>query len=82
MTPGKEARAITKALRKVGRPEEMARGVADLEQRQVSARDRLENLLARPQSRRLSLSFRPPWGPEAAPTSLPTTDLQSLKELL
>ena len=46
LTLRRETRDITQALRKVERPEEMALGVASLERRQVSARERLEFLLA------------------------------------
>ena len=46
MTLRRETRDLTQALRKVERPEEMALGVASLERRQVSARERLEKLLA------------------------------------
>jgi replication initiation protein RepC len=42
----RESRNLTQALRKVELPEEMALGVASLERRQNSARERLENLLA------------------------------------
>jgi replication initiation protein RepC len=42
----RESRDLTQALRKVEMPEEMALGVASLERRQVSARERLEKLLA------------------------------------
>ncbi|MBS0641860.1 MAG: replication protein C [Proteobacteria bacterium] len=41
-----DSRQLTGALRQVERPEEMALGVASLERRQRSARERLENLLA------------------------------------
>ena len=41
-----DTRDLTKALRGVERPEEMALGVESLERRQRSARERLENLLA------------------------------------
>lgn len=40
-----DSRALTTALRKVERPDEMALGVESLERRQRSARERLENLL-------------------------------------
>ena len=46
LTLRRETRDIAQALRKVERPEEMALGVASLERRQVSARERLEFLLA------------------------------------
>jgi replication initiation protein RepC len=42
----RETRDITQALRRVEKPEEMALGVASLERRQISARERLEKLLA------------------------------------
>ncbi len=42
----RESRALVQALRRVERPGEMAVGVASLERRQASARDRLEMLLA------------------------------------
>ena len=42
----RESRDLTLALRKIERPEEMALGVASVERRQVSARERLEKLLA------------------------------------
>ena len=41
-----DSRALTTALRKVERPDEMALGVESLERRQRSARERLENLLS------------------------------------
>lgn len=40
-----DSRALTTALRKVERPDEMTLGVESLERRQRSARERLENLL-------------------------------------
>jgi replication initiation protein RepC len=46
LTLKRESRNLTQALRKIERPEEMALGVASLERRQVSARERLEFLLA------------------------------------
>ncbi len=46
VTLRRETRDITQALRKVETPEEMALGVASLERRQNSARERLEMLLA------------------------------------
>jgi replication initiation protein RepC len=46
VTLKRETRDIAEALRKVERPEELALGVASLERRQNSARERLENLLA------------------------------------
>jgi replication initiation protein RepC len=42
----RETRDLSQTLRKIERPEEMAVGVASLERRQRSARERLENLLA------------------------------------
>ena len=46
LTLRRETRALTLALRKIERPEEMALGVESLERRQHSARERLELLLA------------------------------------
>ena len=46
VTLRRETRDLAQALRKVERPEEMAVGVASLERRQLSARERLEMLLA------------------------------------
>ena len=46
VTLRRESRDLTQALRKIERPEEMALGVASLERRQLSARERLESLLA------------------------------------
>ena len=46
LTLRRETRALTLALRKIERPEEMALGVESLERRQNSARERLESLLA------------------------------------
>ena len=46
LTLRRESRNLTLALRKIERPEEMALGVASVERRQVSARERLEKLLA------------------------------------
>ena len=43
----RDSRDLTRALRTVERPEEMALGVESLERRQRSARERLENLLCR-----------------------------------
>jgi replication initiation protein RepC len=46
LTLRRESRDLTLALRKIERPEEMDLGVISLERRQVSARERLEELLA------------------------------------
>jgi replication initiation protein RepC len=43
---GHDTRAIARALKTIERPEEVALGVDNLERRQRSARERLENLLA------------------------------------
>jgi replication initiation protein RepC len=46
VTLWRETRDLSQALRKIERPEEMAVGVTSLERRQISARERLEFLLA------------------------------------
>jgi replication initiation protein RepC len=62
-----DTRDLTRALRRVERPEEMALGVEGLERRQRSARERLENLLAEVKSK-ASESVNPdPLGAENGP---------------
>ena len=67
VTLRRESRDLTQALRKIERPEEMAIGVASLERRQVTARERLESLLAEAASK-ASESVNPdPLGAENGP---------------
>ena len=62
-----DTRDITRALRTVERPEEVALGVDNLERRQRSARERLENLLAKAKDR-VSVPVNPdPLGAENGP---------------
>jgi replication initiation protein RepC len=67
LTLRRESRNLALALRKVERPEEMALGVESLERRQISARERLEFLLAEVAAR-ASESVNPdPLGAENGP---------------
>jgi len=63
----RESRDLTKALRKIERPEEMALGVASLERRQTSARERLEFLLAELAASTSEAVNMDPLGPENRP---------------
>jgi replication initiation protein RepC len=63
----RETRDLGQALRKIERPEEMAPGVANLERRQVSARERLENLLAMVAPEALETVNSDPLGAENRP---------------
>jgi replication initiation protein RepC len=63
----RETRALSQALRKIERPEEMALGVASLERRQVSARERLELLLAEAAAKAFESVDSSPLGPENRP---------------
>ena len=62
-----DTKDLTKALRRVERPEEMALGVESLERRQRLARERLENLLARVTSRASEPVNLDPLGAENGP---------------
>ena len=63
----RETHALAQALRKVERPEEMAVGVASLERRQASARERLEMLLAEVAHRASESVNQDPLGSENGP---------------
>jgi replication initiation protein RepC len=63
----RETRDLSQALRKIERPEEMALGVASLERRQVSARERLELLLAEAAAKASESVDSSPLGPENRP---------------
>ena len=67
VTLRRESRDLTQALRKIERPEEMALGVASLERRQVSARERLESLLAELAANTSEAVNRVPLGAENGP---------------
>jgi len=62
-----DTRDLTKALRRVERPEEMALGVESLERRQRLARERLENLLAEVTSKASEPVNPDPLGAENGP---------------
>ena len=63
----RESRDLTQALRKIERPEEMALGVVSLERRQLSARERLESLLAKVAPKTPEAVNRDPLGAENGP---------------
>ena len=67
LTLRRETRALTLALRKIERPEEMALGVESLERRQHSARERLELLLAEAAPKAPESVNQDPLGPENGP---------------
>ena len=62
-----DSRALTAALRKVERPDEMALGVQGLERRQRAARERLENLLSAAAPEGSETVDSDPRGPENRP---------------
>jgi len=63
----RETRTLASALKKVGRPEEMALGVESLERRQRSARERLEILLSQTTEGTPEAVDSTPLGPENDP---------------
>ena len=82
VTLRREARALTQALRKVESPEEMAVGVASLERRQASARERLETLLAEVAEKAPEfVEIKTPWGPKTDPTNIPTNQILILNRI-
>ncbi|MGE0280193.1 MAG: plasmid replication protein RepC [Rhizobiaceae bacterium] len=66
-TLARETRNLAQALRKVETPEEMTLGVASLERRQTSARERLEKLLAELVTKSSELVNPDPLGTENGP---------------
>jgi replication initiation protein RepC len=63
----RDSQAITRALRTVERPEEVALGVDNLERRQRSARERLQNLLGMVAAEASGAVDSDPKGPENRP---------------
>jgi replication initiation protein RepC len=75
-----DTKDLTKAFRRVERPEEMALGVESLERRQRSARERLENLLAEVTAKASEPVNSDPLGAENGPHQYTYKPSQNPKE--